>query len=534
MLRISILIPIVTGLIFMASCSSSTSPGGNGGGDETTRWFVNLNASGAGTGKNWSDAFTNLSAAMTAASSGNEIWVAAGTYISGTTDRDTPVVGLGEEISLHGGFDGLETELAERDVVANPTILDGEDNAYHVVVGAGDAVLDGFTITGGNANSTGDNGRGAGVFLDGISMTVSHCIIEHNYAEFGAGIYANSDTSTISTTTLRLNETGSTGYSYSGGGGMLAMNSSITQITDCHFFQNQSARYGGGLLVYNSAITATRCEFEGNMLVGYNNGGGVYVNNSGYATPPPVFNDCEFEGNTSGYGAGMFLDGCLVNIIGCTFTGNIATMAGGAINTGNASPNIQHTKFVDNRAGGGGAIYFYSPMSGHSVDIFNCLFTGNDAITGYGGAMICNKTSPLVTNCTFTGNDASIGGGIYIHTDETPALTNCILWGNTTSSGGTQIHENGSGEPIIQHCDIDQDEYEGVGNSIRLDPLWTAGPLGNYYLSHIDSGQLVTSPCVDTGSDQASLFYADPRTTRTDDVTDSGIVDMGFHYPVSD
>ncbi|MBU8921478.1 MAG: hypothetical protein KOO63_06640 [Bacteroidales bacterium] len=181
-----------------------------------------------------------------------------------------------------------------------------------------------------------------------------------------------------------------------------------------------------------------------------------------------------------------------------------------------------------------GAIYFYYPMSGQSVDVFNCLFTGNDAVTGYGGAIMFNKVSPNVTNCTFAGNDASTGGGIYIYTDEVPVLTNCILWGNTTTSGSAQIHEAGSGVPVIQNCCIDQAEYEGIGNSIRLDPLWTAGPLGDCYLSHVGSGQLVTSPCVDTGADQASLFYLDLLTTRTDNVTDSGIVDMGFHHPVTD
>ncbi|MBN2071582.1 MAG: hypothetical protein JW814_09020 [Candidatus Krumholzibacteriota bacterium] len=528
--RVITLVLVIPSLFLLTSCSSSTSPGG-GDEPEAATWFVDQAGGGTGSGESWDDAFTNLSAAVTAAKAGDEIWVVAGTYTSGTTDHDRPVVSLKSGVSLYGGFDGSEAALAERDVAANPTILDGNDMAFHVVIGADGAVLDGFTITGGNANGEGEAGRGAGVFLSGISMTISHCIIENNYAEFGAGIYATADNSTISTSIIRFNETGGMGSDYAGGAGFLAMDASTTQITDCHFFQNVSAKYGGGLLSYNSEITVTRCDFDENSVSGnYNNGGGIYITNWNNTALEPVFNDCEFSGNTAWYGGAFYMYQCVVHIDGCLFDGNIANGGGGAINTYYASPLIQNTVFNDNDAAAGGAIYFYYPRGGDPADLFNCLFIGNNAITGYGGAIMCNKTSPNVTNCTFAANFGSVCGGIYIHTDEVPVVTNCILWDNTTSSGGAQIHENGAGEPLIQNCCIDQADYEGIGNTIRLDPLWVTGPDGDYYLSHVASGQTETSPCVDAGSDQASLFNFDLRTTRIDMVVDSGVVDMGYHY----
>ena len=54
--------------------------------------------------------------------------------------------------------------------------------------------------------------------------------------------------------------------------------------------------------------------------------------------------------------------------------------------------------------------------------------------------------------------------------------------------------------------------------------------MGNYYLSQIDAGQTVDSPCVDAGSDTAVNLGMDNSTTRTDVTADDGIVDMGFHY----
>lgn len=53
----------------------------------------------------------------------------------------------------------------------------------------------------------------------------------------------------------------------------------------------------------------------------------------------------------------------------------------------------------------------------------------------------------------------------------------------------------------------------------------------SYYLSQTAAGQPVTSPAVDAGSGSASQMNLVVRTTRSDSRPDSGVVDMGFHYP---
>ncbi|MFM6519023.1 MAG: DUF1565 domain-containing protein, partial [Microcystis panniformis] len=138
--------------------------------------YVRSNAGGSNNGTSWTDAFTSLQDALAAARSGDTIWVAGGTYKPTITTDRTATFTLKNQVEIYGGFAGSETSLSQRDIVANPTILSGDigtvnnagDNVYHVLTAnltTNAAVLDGFTISGGNANGTGTNQNlGGGLF----------------------------------------------------------------------------------------------------------------------------------------------------------------------------------------------------------------------------------------------------------------------------------------------------------------------------------------------------------------------------------
>jgi len=87
--------------------------------------------------------------------------------------------------------------------------------------------------------------------------------------------------------------------------------------------------------------------------------------------------------------------------------------------------------------------------------------------------------------------------------------------------------------------------YDGISagtGSISVDPLFVDpdgsdnilgglyGKDDSFYLMQESAGQATTSLCVNAGSDLASNLGLDQKTTRTDKVGDSQIVDLGFHY----
>jgi hypothetical protein len=104
-------------------------------------------------------------------------------------------------VAVYGGFDGTEDLLEQRDWVNNVTVLSGDlhqnddtgvstDNSYHVVTAQlveKAAKLDGFTITGGSADSDTDpvHYQGAGIYNKDASPTLANLIVLNNKAPGG-------------------------------------------------------------------------------------------------------------------------------------------------------------------------------------------------------------------------------------------------------------------------------------------------------------------------------------------------------------
>ena len=101
-------------------------------------------------------------------------------------------------------------------------------------------------------------------------------------------------------------------------------------------------------------------------------------------------------------------------------------------------------------------------------------------------------------------------------------IRDSILWGRTPGAASDQLDVVNS---------IVFGGWPGGTNVLLDDPLFVSGPRCDTYLSEIAAGQPATSPGVDAGSVPASDLGLDVSTTRTDELTDTGFVDLGWHAP---
>ncbi len=460
--------------------------------DEVVIVYVDVdNTSPVEDGRTWSSAFTTLQQAIDANELigdgvDRELWVAKGEY--GETRFSYPhenVVNTGslmlrEGIRLYGGFAGYEEFRDDRDWQANPAVIDGSTSrgglpAYHVVIGADDAVLDGFTITGGAAS--GDDfdttKSGGGMYNNGVSPIVSNSTFTNNSATRGAGIY-NEDASPLLTNCAFSNNSAVV-RAY--GGGMYNLNGSPV-LTSCLFSNNSASHEGGGIYNEYGSPVLISCSFSNNSA---RHGGGIY---NIYGTLS--LTNCSFTANSADAGGGGLKssDRCSVSLTNCTFTGNSAGGNGGAMANG-ASSQAQLTNCMFNGNSAeedGGAV----ENSNSSLRFSNCTFSNNSA--QFGGGLSNWTSSSTLVNCTLTNNFADAGGGIHNERRSSPTISNSIIWGNE----GTEIYnDDASCVPVVVYSDV-QGGHEGEGN-IDADPMLVDADNGNLTLKD-------ASPCIDAGT----------------------------------
>jgi len=440
-------------------------------GDVGDTVFVRADAPFGGTGVDWSNAVNDLqhALAISAASSSvgedvAQIWVAGGTYTPSPPLHQggfrSASFRLQSNLAIYGGFAGNESELSQRDIAANPTILSGDlngddtgdlnraDNSTHVVLASGvgaTARLDGFTVTAGES----DNDAG-GLFITGSgSPSVSRC-------------------------TFRLNS------AINGGAVVVRVTSpAFPRFEQCVFDRNMAGGAGGAFHHFGPGIS----EFHDSTFVDNTSdaGGAVHLNGSGSSAA--TFTRCQFLRNSAASlgGAIDMRGGAVGSFVSCLFLANAAD-GSAAIYANNSTISIAGSAFIGNTAG-----------------------SSSSAVGVRGGSSVSMTNSTIAFNRSLAPIDGAISNLDFLGTQFT--LSNCILWGNRRGDSLSQEGQIATGPYSLSHCIVEgwNGSAGGVGNS-AIDPRFRRMP----------------SPGADNVWGTIDDDYGDLRVTNGSPAIDSG------------
>jgi len=386
-------------------------------------YYVNVNNTSGGDGLSWDTAYSDIQDAIDTAysSGGGDVWVAKGTYtVFNATDGSASTIQMKENVNIYGGFTGSETSLDTRDWALNKTILDGESSVKHVVTGASNAIIDGFTITGGKAmlsltrklipkagttvdsilESRGQT-SGGGILIFQTAPTINNCIFDNNYALKGGGAYIM-----VSKDGSLIDEDAETSPTF----------------TNCVFSNNYATKRGGGVSIdVNSHPTFIKCIFKNNTC---DEKGGAMYNDWGCS---PTLINCLIVKNTASRASAMGNDGASnPKLINCTVAYNYAYDIGAGIYTGSTlnatnDPTLINCIVWGNSNKYGGPTDFTGWHKNHFYISYSNI---GDGFYSYGQGVLYNQ-DPLFTDpdnddyslqanspCINTGADTSLNSDI--------------------------------------------------------------------------------------------------------------------------
>ncbi|MCX5637858.1 MAG: hypothetical protein NTX52_09240, partial [Planctomycetota bacterium] len=503
--------------------------------------YVDKDATGCNNGTSWINAYRYLQDALADANAVEkpiEIRVAQGIYRpdrrsdepNGTGHR-TATFQLINGVTIKGGYAGFGApDPNARDISRYETVLSGDlagndidfidprdllneqtrsENSFHVVTGSGTdatAVLDGFTITGGNARAdlwpTGDGG---GMYSNTGSPVINECTFVHNSARrSGGGMTSYHSRAKIVNCKF-------VGNCASAGGGMYNVTFSQPEVVGCTFIRNRAERGGGICNDYHTSTVLLATTFSDNWA-DVTGGGMQNISDS-----DARLSNCEFSQNFAGQaGGGMANYGSSPVLSDCSFRSNSARIEGGAMYNGPGSGRGP----TDSRP-----------------SLANCLFNDNSAARG-GGVFTCVWSKTTLTNCTFAGNLADKGSALACDStaDKRPStirVANCVVWNSECeiwNNDGSAISIDFSdvrGGRIAVHDPCDAVTW-GNGN-VDADPLFADPNSSDFHLKS-QGGRWdpkirnwvkddVTSPYIDAGDPASPIGY--------EPFPNGGIINMG-------
>ena len=446
-----------------------------------TIYYVKPTGSDANDGTSWATAFKTLQKAINTINTG-ELWVAAGTYYPDegpfqTDNNRNSYFTLKNNVALYGGFAGNEAYFSERRPATNHTILSGEiqqdgqmdNNSFHVVRSANvtaTAVLDGFTITRGRANSSFpmEDERGAGMHNYYSSPTISNCLFASNSAwTFGGGIRNDHASPTLTNCSFWGNTAAVRRYTdyWDGWGAAMYNSSSSPKLINCTFFANQAA-VGAVIDGELSSLSLVNCILWNNGREIVNFGGSVTVSYSlvkgGYPGTGNISSDPLFVNAAAG---NFRLRGCSPAID----AGRISALPSAVTDDADGNP-----RFVPGEVDMGA--FEYQPGGAATVIFVNRTVSGGLRNGTSWANAFNNLPEALQKAASCKGTEIWVTAGTYYPTEtSSDRSTSFILKNNVTIRGGFR------GNELPDDSLIKRDFFTTLSGDIDKD----GSPSGNSY-----------------------------------------------------
>lgn len=324
-------------------------------------------------------------------------------------------------------------------------------------------------------------------------------------------------------------------------------------VMDCAFLNIISGSNGGGIACRTSTASIVDCWFSGNRSS--SNGGGIFCADYSTAT----IARCTFENNQAGDDGGAIHSYFSTPFITeCFLSGNVSKNGGGVYSRYDVDGLVAHCTIVENTARAGGGVSF---INSSNCDVVNCLIARNVVVNplevdAWGAGIYVEASSVGISHSTIVENLADgfsriYGGGVCAVRTANVSMIDAILWDNAAGKGAELWvgKRTASSSLSISYSDVEglqAGAFIEPGSSLswgagllNADPLFAVGPRGEFYL-HQEAATRLVSPCVDSGSEQASTICLpvldgytcidEGFTTAIDELTDVGILDLGFHY----
>lgn len=404
--------------------------------------YVKQNATGDGS--SWNNATGDLQAAINAVGV-TEVWVAKGEYQPVMNGSFT----MKSNVKIYGGFPDTGTPgMGDRNWRLNETILNGNGSRVinnNAIMNA-NAVLDGFTVSGGTLTANTANIYGAGMLNAGSSSpTIANCTFKQN---------------------VIVRASGGTSDVFGKGGGIANLSSSPV-ITNCVFLDNIAFAAGGGIYNENAIPTIRNCVFAGNRVTGStssNGGGGIANAGTNFAA---TIRNCLFVANEAYVGAGLYnSSGSVKNqeIVNCLFYNNTAN------NVGKQAIHHNNTAFtfVNTIVWGNTGTTSVGKQNGPDPIVKYSLMQGmNSTLDGNLDATNANNAPQFINAANTAGVD-----GFYGTTDDGLILAKTsplINRGDNTLYGANlNTDKDLLGNARLQKGSIDIGVYESAYNPVPI------------------------------------------------------------------